>query len=435
MKRFFTLVIFTAFAVWGYSQNSELIISEYVEGWSNNKALELYNPNADAVELAEFRLIRYSNGQDVPPADDLWTVDLPDFSLEAYQTLVLVIDQRDPLGTGQDAPVWSQLAQRADFFLCPEYEVSETMYFNGDDAVVIEKIVPGGENIIHDIFGRWGAPAPAEAKFVGSTKMDNAWTNVAPYVTGEGVAITAEHTMIRKSSVSTGVRTNPSLFNPLAEYDTLSANTFNHLGWHKFDNAPANETPVITNESLVFGVSPSATNGTEIATIQASDTENNSLKYYIDYGNFIYINDVRIEPFSLNKTTGILSLVDETGLAPEVLDTFYLTLNITDGFSQLGPVTAMVIVTDENVNVSKYNGEKLQVYPNPVTDNQFQVADTKAITEIEVSNLLGQRVFIQNFPDPVFSKTIVMDEIMKGMYILKVSYRDGLKVTKKLMIK
>ena len=265
----------------------DLIISEYVEGWSNNKALELYNISGSEIELEEYRLIRYSNGEDVPPPQEEWTVRLPAETLEPYRTFVVVIDQRNPEGTGQTAPVWSQLQERADAFLCPDYNISETMYFNGDDAIVIEKIGGG----IQDIFGRWGPPAPAIAQFVGSDKQDNAWTDVAPYVTGEGKAITGEHTMIRKSTVLTGVTTNPSLFNPLAEWDTLPANTFDHLGWHIYDNAPANETPVVVTQRRNFGISPSATNGTVVDTIVAEDAEGDDLSFYIDYGNFIYIDD------------------------------------------------------------------------------------------------------------------------------------------------
>ena len=111
MKKILTFCILVAIGM-GLSAQSELIISEYVEGWSNNKALELYNTTEYVVDLSEFRLIRYSNGDDVPPADDVWTVELPEFFLEPYSTFVIVIDQRNPDGTGQDAPVWSQLYQR-----------------------------------------------------------------------------------------------------------------------------------------------------------------------------------------------------------------------------------------------------------------------------------------------------------------------------------
>jgi predicted extracellular nuclease len=33
---------------------TKIFISEYVEGWSNNKALEIYNPSNVAVDLSEY---------------------------------------------------------------------------------------------------------------------------------------------------------------------------------------------------------------------------------------------------------------------------------------------------------------------------------------------------------------------------------------------
>ena len=49
------------FSVQSQAQCSEIFISEYIEGWSNNKALELYNPTNAAVDLSDYRLERYSN--------------------------------------------------------------------------------------------------------------------------------------------------------------------------------------------------------------------------------------------------------------------------------------------------------------------------------------------------------------------------------------
>jgi hypothetical protein len=337
MRNIFTLFLgFSLFSTL-YAQPTDLIISEYVEGWSTNKALEIYNPTSGAIDLSDYRIVRYSNGRDVPPADDQWAVGLPEKMLDPYRAYVVVLDKRDPKGTGQEAPIWAQLQERADTFACPDYDVSKAMYFNGNDAVSIEKYV-NNEWVFVDLFARYGAPAPAAANHPLWNNSIEAWTDTSPHFTGEGLGITADHTMVRKSDVANGVTVNPTVFNPLAEYDTLPANTFNHLGWHEFDGAPANETPVITNATRSYAVSPSATNGTVITTIEATDAEQDELKFYIDYGNFIYIDNVRIEPFLLNKKTGVLSLVDQSGLAPEVLDTFNLAITVTDGFSLLGPV-------------------------------------------------------------------------------------------------
>jgi len=44
---------------------SKLFISEYVEGSANNKAVEIYNPTDEAVDLSLYTVKRYSNGSPV----------------------------------------------------------------------------------------------------------------------------------------------------------------------------------------------------------------------------------------------------------------------------------------------------------------------------------------------------------------------------------
>lgn len=41
---------------------SKLFFSEYIEGSSNNKALEIYNPTAGAVNLSGYQIVQYNNG-------------------------------------------------------------------------------------------------------------------------------------------------------------------------------------------------------------------------------------------------------------------------------------------------------------------------------------------------------------------------------------
>lgn len=437
-KNFIMRNIITLFLGFGlfstlYAQPTDLIISEYVEGWSTNKALEIYNPTSGAIDLSDYRIVRYSNGSDVPPAEDQWAVGLPEKMLDPYRAYVVVLDKRDPAGTGREAPVWAQLQERADTFACPVYDVSKAMYFNGNDAVSLEKYV-ADEWVFVDLFARYGAPAPAAANHPLWISAIPAWTDTPPHMTGEGLGITAEHTMVRKSEIANGVTANPTVFNPLAEYDTLPANTFNHLGWHEFDGADENETPVIANTSRTYAVSPTATNGTVITTIEATDAEQDELKFYIDYGNFIYIDDVRIEPFLLDKKTGVLSLVDESGLAPEVLDNFNLAIMVTDGFSQLGPVYFNIVVTDDEVNVESHLKGSLKVYPNPVSGNQFRISSEKGIREVTISNMTGQVLESRLYTVPVFEESYHFENPYSGVYILSVKYLDNTKETKKLLL-
>src|SRR4051812_47349277 len=44
------------------ARTTDLIISEYVEGSSNNKAVEIYNGTGSAVNLSQYKLELYTNG-------------------------------------------------------------------------------------------------------------------------------------------------------------------------------------------------------------------------------------------------------------------------------------------------------------------------------------------------------------------------------------
>ncbi|MGL4749863.1 MAG: lamin tail domain-containing protein, partial [Shewanella sp.] len=59
-KTLLALAISSAFGVANAADN--LIISEYVEGSGNNKAIELYNPTAGSIDLSQYQLRFYFNG-------------------------------------------------------------------------------------------------------------------------------------------------------------------------------------------------------------------------------------------------------------------------------------------------------------------------------------------------------------------------------------
>lgn len=209
MKRIL-LLLATFVSSLSFGQCSELFISEYVEGWSNNKALEIYNPTDAPIDLSAYIVIRYSNGATSATAAN--AVQLTG-TVGARDVYVGVLEKLDPQGTGQEAPIWDSLQARADGYYCPDYNVSNAFYWNGNDAVVLAK---GSVNDITnaalvDVFGKIGEDPGV------------AWTSDFPY-TGAGVEVTKDHSMIRKPTVLGGV-TNPTIsyFDPLLEYDSIPA--------------------------------------------------------------------------------------------------------------------------------------------------------------------------------------------------------------------
>lgn len=232
MKQFL-LSVGLFFSVAASAQDcSDLFISEYVEGWSNNKALEIYNPTDQAIDLSAYMVVRYSNGSTT--AGQAQAVQLAG-TVQPYDVYVAVIDKRDPSGTGQDSPVWDSLQARADGFYCPDYNTSNAMYFNGNDAVVLAKgtvtNVSGAQLV--DVFGKIGED-PDNGNCDPNDYGTCGWTTAFPYVAPAGEVVTTDHSMIRKSDVLGGV-TNPaiSFFNPLEEWDTIPPVVFDqNLGYN-----------------------------------------------------------------------------------------------------------------------------------------------------------------------------------------------------------
>lgn len=210
---------------------TKLFISEYVEGWSNNKALEIYNPTNAPINLADYVVARYSNGSN--SATEANSVQLSG-TIPAKNVFVAVLDQRIVGGTGQNAPVWDSLQAKADGFFAPDYNVSTSFYWNGDDCIVLLKgtltgnpaqvvaTIPGMQVI--DIFGKIGEQ-PTNING-GTSSPTGGWSTLAPHSGGAsgGAIVTVDHSMIRKASVKKGV-INPAItvFNPLAEYDSIPA--------------------------------------------------------------------------------------------------------------------------------------------------------------------------------------------------------------------
>ena len=158
------------------AQCTDLFISEYLEGWSNNKAIEIFNPTDAAVDLADYRLERYSNG--ATTAQDNQKVDLSG-TLDANSVVVVVLDKQDPDGVDFEAPVWDELAEAADLWVCPVYADNNTMYFNGNDAMVLRKI---STNSAIDIFGK-----------IGEDPGETGWAEM-----------TQNHSLVRKEAVTQG---------------------------------------------------------------------------------------------------------------------------------------------------------------------------------------------------------------------------------------
>lgn len=164
--------------------HAEPFISEYVEGSSNNKALEIYNPADVALDLTGYSIKVFSNGAITAGK----TVPLSG-TLAAKSTLVLT-------DTGSAAA----LAAKSNMTF-------GTSNFNGDDAIALYK----GADLI-DVFGQIGVDP------------GTSW--------GSNNNFTHDRTLVRKSSVVQGDVNGSDAFDPSVEWDFYAKDEFANLGSH-----------------------------------------------------------------------------------------------------------------------------------------------------------------------------------------------------------
>ena len=283
------LCIFTLIAFNLGAQNcTDLFISEYCEGTGNNKALEIYNPTNNTIDLSQYIIIRYSNGSTSAGADK--AVQLVG-SIDPLGVHVGVIEKLNPSGAGNEVPVDTALQSKADHFYCPNYNSSSAWYWNGNDAIVLAKgsvsEITSAEII--DVFGRIGETAIAS---------DGGWTNdpSSNYTTTSSNSWTENQTLIRKPQVQTGV-TGPNgdgnvpFFDPSLEWDSLPVNTWSNLGMHNCNCA--NPSSVIDETySKSFILYPNPAKKGEIVTVKSNEgikkiTATNILGEHVGFSNTI----------------------------------------------------------------------------------------------------------------------------------------------------
>ncbi len=273
------------------AQCDDLFFSEYVEGYANNKALEIYNPTDQAINLSGYSLARFSNGATSanPPTK---VIQLPDFMLEPNDVYVVVVDLRDTtLWDSQfDKPVWNgynlidtlfdavtleplvdddgniifgpqyldgsalfgdeyneeyDLQCKADAFLCPDYDTNNVMYFNGNDAMALlsgTEVSADGSNLV-DVIGVIGEDPETS---IG----EDAWVNA------DGFWLTKDRTLVRKFEVESGRNDLNSVVLSLGgtftgeEWHSWYKNAFQFLGTH---NSVCNTEPKADEWSCITG--------------------------------------------------------------------------------------------------------------------------------------------------------------------------------------
>ncbi len=206
---------------------TDLFFSEYLEGSSNNKALELFNGTGAAVDLTAggYVVQMYFNGATTPGTSVSLTGSVADGD-------VFVLAQ-----AAASAPILAQADQ-----------TSAASFYNGDDALVLRR--GGASGPVLDVIGQVGFDPGTE------------W--------GTGLASTLDNTLRRLSSISAGDPDPSDAFDPAAQWTGFVTDTVDGLGTHTFDGGGPVDVPasVTCGGTLATPVGTAATR-----TVTATDPD------------------------------------------------------------------------------------------------------------------------------------------------------------------
>lgn len=169
---------------------TDLFFSEYIEGSSNNKYIEIYNGTGNTVDLSNYKLSSYANGS-------------PTAGTEVQLTGVL-LDGQTKVYKNSGATIYSGTAEN-----------NSALNYNGNDAIALIKISTG-----------------AYVDIIGSIGHDpgTAWTS--------GSFSTADKTLRRKATVTSGLTVNPATSFPTlsTEWEVSNQDNVSNLGSHTFSS-------------------------------------------------------------------------------------------------------------------------------------------------------------------------------------------------------
>src|SRR6056300_182640 len=194
MRKFTFLLAALLTGFFASAQNcGELYFSEYIEGSSNNKGFEIYNPTSSSVSLSNYTVYLSGNG------GSYTNTFTSSASIAPYDVYVIATNQADSL-----------MQYEADTIL----GYPSVSHFNGDDALILVK-----SNDTLDVIG------------VPGVDPGTSWT--------VGTGSTANYTLVRKTTVTGG---STDWTTGAGEWDVYAQNTYSYFGSHTSNCTTADVT-------------------------------------------------------------------------------------------------------------------------------------------------------------------------------------------------
>lgn len=321
-----------------WSQATDLIISEYVEGSGNNKYIELYNGTAANINLSQYELRLYVNGSGTA------TVGTPAMTGTLAPGATIVY-------RNTSATIYGGATT-----------VNSAVNFNGDDAIALYRTAaPVG---FVDIVGNIGCDP------------GSAWTS--------GSHSTVDRSLVRKYPVCTGVTVDPATTCPfptlVSEWDVNGVDVITNLGSHYMDCSP------VVNFTLATS-SPGEAAGTVLVglTFQGTVPAGTVTINIANGANCFYTTDYTTTPdgssgnitlsFGANPGTITFPVALVNDVLNEADETITFTIASATGGTTLGTVLShtMTIIDNDGPPTFSFATSNVTVLEDPTSTQTFTI--------------------------------------------------------------
>ncbi len=312
---------------------SQPFFSEYIEGSSQNKGFEIYNPTATPLDLGPYQVMLSGNGGSFTNSFNLTGL------LASGAVYTITTDQADPtmLAVADTALSFPSVA-----------------HFNGDDALFLMDTVTGDTLDIIGVVGQ----DPGSSWTVGSGSTQN-------------------HTLVRNASVTNGT-TDWSV--GATQWTVNPSNTFSFLGGHT-SNCVVPTTPEVDFDAASITVLEDAGSVTVSLSINPASTTQDTVFLQATLGANVTIpGDGTITPLP-NLTTGLFELV-----VPANEDSTGFVISIVDDAIMEGNETLFVDIVGTSANLTLGNTLNHQFI---VQDND-QIIPTYPIAAVTTNDANGE---------------------------------------------
>lgn len=326
MKKALITIMMLAIMVAIFGQAADLFFSEYVEGGSNNKALEIFNGTGDPVDLSAYTVKLGSNGGE--------------WSTTNIITLSGVLDDGDTFVIAN--------AGASPAILAIAGVTSTVTYYNGDDAIALFN----GATMI-DIIG------------VYQSDPGTAW-NVAGT---EGA--TLNHTLIRKPSIVegnldfiAGAGTNQDD----SEWIVHPQDYITDLGMHTFEPGGGEQAATPTFNPPA-GVYASAVNVTISST-----TPGAQIRYTTNGSEPTATSTLYSTPIAISTSTTLKAVAFATGMDPSYVATAAYTFPV-----MVSNIAALRAANADGTTVYHLSGQVFLTFQQTFRHQKFIQDATGAI--------------------------------------------------------